>query len=68
MSEKALRDVYQGIITAYIADKVPNVRVRGLQVLKSYSKLGCPATDKALDKLKDDKDMEVKEALKRLRA
>jgi hypothetical protein len=42
VSEKALKDVYQSAIMNCLTDKVTNVRLKSMQVLKSYSKLSNP--------------------------
>ena len=68
VSEKTFKEVYQNIVASYLNDKVPNVRVKTMQVLKANSKLNSPAAERTIEKLKEDKDVEVREALKRLRA
>jgi len=39
-----------------------------MQVIKANAKLSCPTIDKHLEKMKDDKDNEIREYAKRLRA
>ena len=68
VSDKTLKETYQTTIASYINDKVPNVRLKTIQVLKSNSKLICSTVDKHLDKMKEDKDTEVREFAKKLRA
>ena len=46
-------------MASYIGDKVPNVRVKSMQVLKINPKLTSVAADKHIQKLKEDKDTEV---------
>jgi hypothetical protein len=67
VSEKALKDVYQNTIIACLADKVPNVRIKSVQVLRSNNKLSNAAAEKQFEKLKEDKDLEVREVVKKLR-
>ena len=52
VSDKALKDTYQSTIMSYITDKVPNVRVKSIQVLKTNSKLINPNIEKFVEKLK----------------
>lgn len=68
VSDKALKETYQATCISYIADKVPNVRLKTMQVIKANAKLSCPTIDKHLEKMKDDKDNEIREYAKRLRA
>ena len=42
VSEKTLKEVYQNIVANYLGDKVPNVRIKTIQVLKNNSKLNSP--------------------------
>ena len=67
MSEKALKDVYQNAIIACLSDKVPNVRIRSVQVLRSNNKLSNTVAEKQFEKLKEDKDSEVRDLVKKLR-
>jgi predicted nucleic acid-binding protein len=67
VSEKTLKEVYQNAIVCCLADKVPNVRLKTVQILKTSSKLNGAAVEKQLEKLKDDKDNDVREMLKKLR-
>lgn len=68
VSDKALKETYQATLASYINDKVPNVRLKSMQVLKSNLKLTTPVIDKHLEKMKEDKDTEIREFAKRLRA
>ena len=68
VSEKSLKETYQSTLMSCISDKVPNVRVKSIQVLKANSKLINPAIEKFVDKLKEDKDHEVRDLAKKLRA
>ena len=68
VSEKAFKETYQATIVSYITDKVPNVRMKSIQVLKKNSKLLNPAIERYVDKLKEDKDHEVRDLAKKLRA
>ena len=43
MSDKSLKGVYQSMVASYLADKVPNVRVKTMQVLRHNQKLNSPA-------------------------
>lgn len=68
VSDKTLKETYQSTIISYINDKVPNVRLKTIQVIKGNSKLSCPTIDKHVEKLRDDKDNEIREFAKKLRA
>ena len=68
VTEKTLKDTYQGTISVYISDKVPNVRLKSIQVLKANAKLSNPLIERNLEKLKEDRDPEVREFAKKLRA
>ena len=68
VSDKTLKDTYQTTVVSYINDKVPNVRLKTMQVLKGNSKLSCPTVDKLVEKLRDDKDIEIREFARKLRA
>jgi len=39
VSEKALKEVYQGTIVSYLGDKVPNVKLKSMQIVKANAKL-----------------------------
>ena len=52
----------------YLGDKVPNVRLKTAQVIKSNPKLATPVLEKQLDRLKEDKDSEIRDFSKKLRA
>jgi hypothetical protein len=54
-------------VIACLADKVPNVRIKSVQVLRSCNKLSTAVAEKQFEKLKEDKDLEVREAVKKLR-
>lgn len=60
--------MYQNAVLNGIADKVPNVRMKTAQIVKNNLKMLSPIVDKVIDKLKDDKDVEVREMSKKLRA
>jgi Ca2+-binding EF-hand superfamily protein len=42
VSEKTLKETYQATLTLYVTDKVSNVRLKALQVLKTNPKLSYP--------------------------
>ena len=67
MSEKALKEVYQSAVLSLLTDKVANVKVKSAQVLRSNNKLSTANAEKLFDKLKEDKDIEVRELIKKLR-
>lgn len=67
VSEKAFKEVYQGTILSYLADKVPNVKLKSMQVVKGNSKLINSTIEKQVDKLKEDKDVEIKDLAKKIR-
>lgn len=46
VSEKALKDVYQNTLIACLNDKVPNVRIKSVQVLRSNNKLSNAVAEK----------------------
>ncbi len=56
MSDKALKEHYHNIVSTFLGDKVPNVRLKGVMVVKNNNKLVNLAVEKQLDKLKEDKD------------
>ena len=68
VSEKAFKETYQATLINCITDKVPNVRVKSMQVLKANTKLFNPTLEKYVEKMKDDKDHEVRDLAKKLRA
>lgn len=57
VSEKTFKDVYQNVVSSYLGDKVPNVRIRSIELIKKNSKLSSAIADKQLEILKDDKDV-----------
>ena len=57
ISEKMLKDSYQVTILACLTDKVANVKLKSLQVIKNSPKLCSLVPEKLLEKLKDDKDV-----------
>jgi len=67
VSEKVFKEVYQGTILSYLADKVPNVKLKSMQVVKGNSKLINSTIEKQVDKLKEDKDVEIKDLAKKIR-
>lgn len=52
----------------YLNDKVPNVRLKSIEVLGAVSKLKNSVIEKQIEKLKEDKDSEIREMAKKLRA
>ena len=46
VSEKTLKDVYQGTIVNFLGDKVPNVKLKSMQVVKTNAKLLNPTIEK----------------------
>ena len=46
VSDKSLKETYQSTLLTCITDKVPNVRVKSIQVMKSHSKLVNPTLEK----------------------
>jgi hypothetical protein len=59
--------VYQNTIIACLGDKVSNVRIKSVQVLRSSNKLSSIVAEKQVEKLKEDRDIEVREVVKKLR-
>lgn len=68
MSDRVIKEVYQNTVATCLADKVSNVRLKTVQVLKAAGKLNGALVEKQLEKLKDDKDSDVREMVKKLRA
>lgn len=52
VSEKVFKDTYQATLASYITDKVANVRVKSIKVIKSNNKLINPTIEKYVEKLK----------------
>lgn len=48
VSEKTLKDVYQNALVACLSDKVSNVRIKSVEVLRSSNKLSSPLAEKQL--------------------
>ena len=68
VSEKAFKEIYQPTLMNCIIDKVANVRVKSMKVLKANNKLLNSTMEKYIEKMKDDKDHEVRDLAKKLRA
>ena len=60
-------DVYQNNIITCLSDKVNNVKIKSIQVLKSNNRLSTPIAEKQFAKLKEEKDVEIREVIKKLR-
>ncbi len=60
MSDKTLNDMYKGVLTTFLVDKVPNVRAKALTLIKDNKKLYDKMMEKTLYRLRSDGDGQVK--------
>jgi hypothetical protein len=60
VSDKTLNDMYKGVLTTFLVDKVPNVRAKALTLIKDNKKLYDKMMEKTLYRLRSDGDGQVK--------
>lgn len=58
---------YRKILTAFLSDKIPNIRVSALRVVCGQRKLADKIIEVLILKLKDDADIEVKQLAKAIK-
>ena len=58
---------YRKILTNYLADPIPNIKLKALKIVGENRKICDKAMEKEIEKNKDDMDTEVQRAAKQLK-
>ena len=58
---------YRKILTNYLGDPIPNIKLKALKIVSENRKICDKAMEKEIEKNKDDTDTEVQKAAKQLK-